>query len=142
MYRIIENLLDISRLESGRSTVELVPVSPEQVLLNVMEEMRPAYVDRGVSLVLDLPGDIPQVLADRMRLEIVFSNLLSNGLKFTPPGGSVKISARLENETVLFAVEDTGSGIPEEYLPHIFEKFFRVPGRGVSRATRDLGWPS
>ncbi|MGA2402529.1 MAG: ATP-binding protein [Syntrophobacteraceae bacterium] len=130
LYRIIENLLDISKLESGRSTVELVPVSIEQVLLNVIEEMRPSYVDRGVSLVLDLPGDIPQVLADRMRLEIVFTNLLSNGLKFTSPGGEVKISARMENGAVVFAVEDTGSGIPEEYLPHIFEKFFRVPGRG------------
>ncbi len=139
LYRIIENLLDISCLESGRSTVELVPVSTEQVLINVMEEMRPAFVDRGVSLVLDLPGDIPQVLADRMRLEIVFTNLLSNGLKFTPPGGNVKISARLEKETVLFAVEDTGSGIPEEYLPHIFEKFFRVPGRGDQQSNTGLG---
>ncbi len=139
LYRIIENLLDISCLESGRSVVELVPVSTEQVLINVMDEMRPAFVDRGVSLVLDLPGDIPQVLADRMRLEIVFTNLLSNGLKFTPPGGSVKISARLENDTVLFAVEDTGSGIPEEYLPHIFEKFFRVPGRGGQQSNTGLG---
>ena len=139
LYRIIENLLDISCLESGRSTVELVPVSTEQVLINVMEEMRPAFVDRGVSLVLDLPGDIPQVLADRMRLEIVFTNLLSNGLKFTPPGGNVKISARLEEGTVLFAVEDTGSGIPEEYLPHIFEKFFRVPGRGGQQSNTGLG---
>ncbi len=135
LYRIIENLLDISKLESGRSTVDLVPVSPEQVLINVMEEMRPAFVDRGVSLVLDLPGDIPQVLADRLRLEIVFTNLLSNGLKFTPAGGVVRISARLENGSVLFSVEDTGSGIPEEYLPHIFEKFFRVPGRGQQTTT-------
>ena len=135
LYRIIENLLDISKLESGRSTVELVPVSLEQVFLNVIEEMRPSYVDRGVSLVLDLPGDIPQVLADRMRLEIVFSNLLSNGLKFTSPGGEVKISARRENGVVTLSVEDTGSGIPEEYLPHIFEKFFRVPGRGQQSNT-------
>ncbi|SPJ14192.1 Multi-sensor signal transduction histidine kinase [Syntrophobacter sp. SbD2] len=139
LYRIIENLLDIGRLESGRSTVELVPVSPEQVLLNVVEDMRPSYVDRGVSLVLDLPGDIPQVLADRLRLEIVFANLLSNGLKFTPPGGEVKISARLNNGTVLFSVEDTGSGIPKESLPHIFEKFFRVPGRGGQPSNTGLG---
>ncbi len=139
LYRIIENLLDISRLESGRSTVELVPVSPEQVLLNVIEEMRPSFVDRGVSLVLDLPGDIPQVLADRLRLEIVFTNLLSNGLKFTPPGGEVKVSARRENGAVLFAVEDTGSGIPGESLPHIFEKFFRVPGRGGQPSNTGLG---
>ena len=139
LYRIIENLLDISCLESGRSTVELVPVSTEQVLINVIDVMKPAFVDRGVSLVLDLPGDIPQVLADKMRLEIVFTNLLSNGLKFTPPGGNVKISARLENGAVLFAVEDTGSGIPEEYLPHIFEKFFRVPGRGGQQSNTGLG---
>ncbi len=139
LYRIIENLLDIGQLESGGSTVELVPLSPEQVLLNVVEEMRPSYVDRGVSLVLDLPGDIPQVLADRMRLEIVFTNLLSNGLKFTPPGGEVKVSARLDNGAVLFSVEDTGSGIPEEYLPHIFEKFFRVPGRGGQQSNTGLG---
>ncbi|HYA42546.1 MAG TPA: ATP-binding protein [Syntrophobacteraceae bacterium] len=138
LYRIIENLLDIHRLELGQPTVELVPVSPETVILNVVEEMKPAYVDRGISLVLDLPGDIPQVLADRLRLEIVFSNLLSNGLKFTPPGGYVKISAHGENGSVLFAVEDTGSGIPEEYLPHIFEKFFRVPGR-EQHSTTGLG---
>ena len=138
LYRIIENLLDIHRLELGQPTIELVPVNPQTVLLNVVEEMRPAYVDRGISLVLDLPGDIPQVLADRLRLEIVFSNLLSNGLKFTPPGGHVKISACCENDSVLFAVEDTGSGIPEEYLPHIFEKFFRVPGR-EQQSTTGLG---
>jgi len=139
LYRIIENLLDIGQLEAGGSTVELVPVSPEQVLLNVVDEMRPSYVDRGVSLVLDLPGDIPQVLGDRMRLEIVFTNLLSNGLKFTPPGGEVKVSARLDNGAVLFAVEDTGAGIPEESLPHIFEKFFRVPGRGGQPSNTGLG---
>jgi len=135
LYRIIENLLDISRLESGHSTVEMVPVSPDQILFSVVEEMRPSFVDRGVSLMLDLPGDIPQVLADRLRLEIVFTNLLSNGLKFTPPGGEVKISAHLDNGAVRFTVEDTGSGIPEEYLPHIFEKFFRVPGRSQQTTT-------
>jgi signal transduction histidine kinase len=139
LYRIIENLLDIGQLECGGSTVELVAVSPEQVLLNVVEEMKPSYVDRGVSLVLDLPGDIPQVLADRLRLEIVFANLLSNGLKFTPPGGEVKVSARLEKGAVLFVVEDTGSGIPKESLPHVFEKFFRVPGRGGQPSNTGLG---
>ncbi|MGO9861025.1 MAG: ATP-binding protein [Syntrophobacteraceae bacterium] len=139
LYRIIENLLDIGQLECGGSTVELVAVSPEQVLLNVVEEMKPSYVDRGVSLVLDLPGDIPQVLADRLRLEIVFANLLSNGLKFTPPGGEVKVSARLEKGAVLFSVEDTGSGIPKESLPHVFEKFFRVPGRGGQPSNTGLG---
>ena len=135
LYRIIENLLDIHKLESGASKFEIAPVSPEQLVLSVIEEMRPAFADRGVSLALDLPGDIPEVLADRLRLEIVFSNLLNNGLKFTPPGGKVQVSARMENELVHFCVEDTGTGIPEEHLPHIFEKFFRAPGHGPQSTT-------
>lgn len=137
LNRIIDNLLDIHKLESGASRVEIGPVNPEQFLLGVIDVMRPAYADRGVSLVLDLPGDVPEVLADRLRLKIVFSNLLSNGLKFTQPGGQVKVSVRMDSGFVMFSVEDTGSGIPEEYLPHIFEKFFRVPGHGP-RAPR--GW--
>ena len=98
-------------------------------------------VDRGVSLVLDLPGDIPQVLADRMRLEIVFTNLLSNGLKFTPPAEDVKISARLENDTVLFAVEDTGSGNFPKSTCRIFSRncFFKMPGRGGQQSNTGLG---
>lgn len=135
LNRIIDNLLDIHKLESGASRVEIGPVNPEQFLLGVIDVMRPAYADRGVSLVLDLPGDVPEVLADRLRLKIVFSNLLSNGLKFTQPGGQVKVSVRMDSGFVMFSVEDTGSGIPEEYLPHIFEKFFRVPGHGPQSTT-------
>jgi signal transduction histidine kinase len=139
LNRIIENLLDIGRLESRHYTVELVPVNPEQVILNVMEAMRPSYVDRGVSLELDMPGDIPEVLADRLRLEIIFTNLLGNALKFTPPGGKVKVSGRLHEDEVLFAVDDTGSGIPEESLPHVFEKFFRASGHGGQQSNTGLG---
>lgn len=135
LYHIIDNLLDIHKLESGASKVEIGPVSPDQFLLSVIEEMRPAYADRGVSLVLELPGEVPEVLADRMRMEMVFSNLLSNGLKFTLPGGEVKVSVGMENALVLFCVEDTGLGISEEYLPHIFEKFFRTPGHGRESTT-------
>lgn len=128
LYRIIENLLDIGQMESGHSKLELVAVNTGQILLNIMEEIRPSFTDKGITLVMDLPVDIPNVLADRFRLEIVFTNLLSNALKYTPPGGRVKVSAREEKGKVVFAVEDSGKGISQEYLPHIFEKFFRVPG--------------
>jgi signal transduction histidine kinase len=133
LYRIIENLLDIGRMESGRSEVELKSVNTEQMVLQTVEKMRSAYVDRGIALRIDVPGDIPPVLADSVRMESVFSNLLSNSLKYTSPGGQVSISARCEGPMVHFCVEDTGSGIPEEHLPHIFEKFFRVPGREQQR---------
>ncbi len=133
LYRIIENLLDIGRMESGHSEVEFTRVNTEQIVLQAIEEMRSAYVDRGIALVFDLPGDIPSVFADSMRLETVFSNLLSNSLKHTSPGGQVRISAQRDGSMVRFCVEDTGSGIPSEYLPHIFEKFFRVPGQEQQR---------
>ncbi len=128
LYRIIENLLDIGRMEAERSNLQLIPVNTGQILLNAVEVLRPSFNDKGIALLLDLPPDIPDVLADRFRLEIVFTNLLSNALKNTPPGGQVKVSARMEKGRVLFRVEDSGKGISQEYLPHIFDKFFRVPG--------------
>jgi signal transduction histidine kinase len=66
-------------------------------------------------------------MADELRLRYVFDNLLSNALKYTSAGGQVSVTAQSEERVVRFIVADTGSGIPEEYLPHIFEKFFRVP---------------
>jgi signal transduction histidine kinase len=69
------------------------------------------------------------VLADPTRLQLVFDNLLSNALKYTPIGGKVIIAARPEDSLVRFAVEDTGIGIAPEFLPRIFDKFFRVPGQ-------------
>jgi PAS domain S-box-containing protein len=135
LYRIIENLLDISRMEAGRSELELIPVNPEPIILDAVEEMRASYLAKGTALTTDVPGDIPPVLADTFRLESVFANLLNNALKNTPPGGQVTVSAQAEGALVHFAVEDTGSGIPEEYLPHVFEKFFHVPGRDQERGS-------
>lgn len=128
LYRIIENLLDMGQMEAGRSKFELLPVNTGQVLFSIVEKIRPAFADRGVALVLDVAENLPKVFADRLRVEIVFTNLLNNALKYTTPGGQVKLSASEHNGMVLFSVEDTGKGIPGEYLPHIFEKFFRVPG--------------
>jgi NtrC-family two-component system sensor histidine kinase KinB len=129
LYRIIENLLDIGKMESERSSPKLASVNAEQLVLQAVEDMRSAYVARGIALAIDIPGDLPPVLADSLRIESVFANLLSNSLKYTSPGGKVTITARPEGQMVSFRVEDTGTGIPTEYLPHIFEKFFRVPGQ-------------
>jgi two-component system, NtrC family, sensor histidine kinase KinB len=135
LYRIIENLLDISRMEAGRSELELIPVNPEHIILDAVEKMRASYLAKGTALTTDVPGNIPRVLADAVRFESVFANLLNNALKSTPPGGRVTVSAQAEGAFVHFSVEDTGSGIPEEYLPHVFEKFFHVPGHGQERGS-------
>ena len=138
LYNIIENLLDISRMESGRSEIQLQPVAVEQLILQTTDEMRTAFLDAGITLDIDVSGEVQPVLADPSRLQHVFDNLLGNALKYTPSGGKVTITAvpdsgpgedTHEDGMVRFCVEDTGPGIPQTHLPHIFEKFFRVPGQ-------------
>ena len=129
LYRVIEDLLELSRLESGGAEIQLQRLNVEDLLLQVTERMRTAFVDQGVELKMESPGETPPLLADPTRIGPVFDNLLSNALKYTPRGGQVKLSARAEGSMVRFSVEDTGRGIPPEYLPRIFEKFFRVPGQ-------------
>jgi two-component system, NtrC family, sensor histidine kinase KinB len=129
LHRIIDNLLDMTRMEAGRVTIQKLPVTAEQLVLQASDQFRTAFLDRGVHLKIDLPPDVPLVLADPVRIQHVFTNLLSNALRHTPPGGTVSVCVRAEREEVRFAFEDTGAGIPEEYLPHVFEEFFRVPGQ-------------
>ncbi|OGP73749.1 MAG: hypothetical protein A2Y80_04735 [Deltaproteobacteria bacterium RBG_13_58_19] len=129
LYRVIEDLLDISRIESGQAEIKLQPVNVEELVLQATEKMRPAFLDHKITLNIKVAPDVPRVLADPARLQLVFDNLLSNALKYTPRGGAVTITAQPEDGMVRFAVADTGSGIAPEFLPRIFEKFFRVPGQ-------------
>jgi NtrC-family two-component system sensor histidine kinase KinB len=129
LYRVIEDLLDISRIESGQAEIKLQPVNVEELLLQATDKMRPAFRDHGITLNIKVAPDVPRVLADPSRLPLVFDNLLSNALKYTPIGGEVTIKAQLEDSMVRFSVEDTGIGIAPEFLPRLFEKFFRVPGQ-------------
>jgi len=129
--RILEDLLDIGRIESGKAPMELRPVSPRAMLSEAVEPYRNAACDGGVSLTVALSDDLPRVWVDPGRIAHVFANLLSNALKYTPPGGKVTLSAKEEGEFVRFLVSDTGVGISERYLPRIFEQFFRVPEQGA-----------
>jgi two-component system, NtrC family, sensor histidine kinase KinB len=129
LYRVIEDLLDISRIESGRAELQLEPVNVDELVLQVTDKLRSAFLDRKITVHLKVAPEVPRVLIDPTRFQLVFDNLLNNALKYTPSGGEVTIAARPENGMVAFTVEDTGSGIAPEYLPRIFEKFFRVPGQ-------------
>ncbi len=129
LYRVIEDLLDISRIESGQAEITLQPVNVEELVLQAADKVKPAFRDHGVTLNLKVAPEVPRVLADPARLQLVFDNLLSNALKYTPIGGEVTITVQPEDGMVRFGVADTGIGMAPEFLPRIFEKFFRVPGQ-------------
>jgi len=127
LHNILNNLLDISRIESGKTKMEFRAVSPNSLQLEALEPFRRAAHDQGVTLSVEIPGDLPEVWADPTRIYYVFGNLLSNALRYTPPGGKITFSAKAEENEVRFSIADTGKGIPNQYLPRIFEQFFRVP---------------
>jgi NtrC-family two-component system sensor histidine kinase KinB len=133
--RILGELLDIGRIESGKVPIERSPVPPHTLVSEAVEPYRNAARDGGVSLAVVLPENLPRVWVDPARINHVFANLLSNALKYTLPGGTITVSAKEEGEYVLFQVSDSGVGIPARYLPRLFEQFFRVPeqrpGTGV-----------
>jgi two-component system, NtrC family, sensor histidine kinase KinB len=129
LHRVIEDLLDISRMESGGAEMQFEPVNVQDLILQVTDKMRSAFLDQKIALHLEVAPEVPRVLIDPIRFQLVFDNLLGNALKYTSAGGAVSIAARPEDGLVSFTVEDTGSGIAPEYLQRIFEKFFRVPGQ-------------
>jgi NtrC-family two-component system sensor histidine kinase KinB len=127
LQTIIEDLLDIGRLESGRVKLDLHPQSPERLVTDAVAPLDASFHDRGIQIEVDAPIEAPPVMVDATRIDHVFTNLLTNALKYTSPGGRVRIATETEEDVVRFIVEDTGVGIPAEHLGRVFERFFRVP---------------
>jgi len=131
LHTIIEGLLDIGRLESGRALLDLQALDPRTLVDEAIAEVATAFRDQGIGLAAELPATLPRVLADRVRIAHVFSNLLGNALKYTPRGGHVRVAAQIHGETVEFQVLDIGCGIPLEHRVRIFERFYRLPGQTI-----------
>ena len=127
LYKILVDLLDISRIESGRMKMECRVTAPHMLIRDVCESFRKEASERSINLSCDLPEDLPHVWADVGRIRHVWGNLLSNAFRYTPAGGKITITAATYNSMVCFRISDTGRGIPAEHLPRIFEKFFRGP---------------
>ncbi len=121
--QIIADLLDVSRIISGKLTVDLQPVDLAPAIESVVETLRPAAQARNVTLTADLEPSTGSVAGDAARLEQVVSNLLTNALKFTPPGGEVHVALRRQGDWAQILVRDTGVGISPDFLPHLFERF-------------------
>lgn len=124
--RLVNDLLDFSRLESGRVQLRLFPCDLAPNLLRATEVFQAPAAAAGVDLVADLPSSLPLVEADPERVEQILTNLLENALAHTPQGGSVTVSAGVESGRLQIAVRDTGSGIPAEELALVWERFYKV----------------
>ena len=136
--KLIRDLLDLSRLRSGKLELNRETVAPVASIENAIETVRIDAADKGVEIKVEAPDDVLFVRADPVRLEQIIWNLLNNSVKFTPRGGVITVRLEEENDEVVLRVSDNGQGIDSSFLPHIFE-IFRQADPGTSRAQQGMG---
>ncbi|HVE53564.1 MAG TPA: PAS domain-containing protein [Ramlibacter sp.] len=131
--QLIGDLLDMSRITSGKLHLELQPVSPQAIVQAAVDAVRPAADAAGVKVVTRLDGTLTTVMADASRLQQIVWNLLTNAIKFSPAGGTVTVDVGARDDQVRIEVADAGVGIAPEFLPHIFERFRQADGSTTRR---------
>jgi signal transduction histidine kinase/CheY-like chemotaxis protein len=139
LTRLVDDLLDVSRITRGKIELRRQPLEIAEVLAKAIETADPALEQRRHQLVLDLPDKPARVSGDAARLTQVFGNLLTNAAKFTPPGGTIRISGRIDGESLRIVVQDNGIGIAQELLPHVFETFVQGTRAETVRGGLGLG---
>jgi two-component system phosphate regulon sensor histidine kinase PhoR len=126
MTLMVEELLELSKIESGAMPLNLQPVDMAQVVEAAVERVLPQADRKGLTLRSSLPPDLPSLLGDTSRLEQAMVNLLQNAIRFTEPGGLVEVKLSADSAKVTVAVQDSGPGISKSHLPHIFERFYKA----------------
>ncbi len=152
LYALIEDLLLLSRADSGQVRLNRNVIHLQDVVINAIEEFEMTARDQGVAMVLDIEQDFPPLYADAVRIQQVLRNLISNALRFTPKDGKIIVSAHVEDHEALqvpesdedvrvvkLQVSDTGSGIAPEYQERIFDRFYQIPDHNSGRSGQGLG---
>src|SRR5690606_7568280 len=124
--RLIDDLLDLSRIDTGRLAIDPKPEPLTALILEAVELHLPAARQRAIELDWIVHQPLPAVMADRERILQLMGNLLGNAIKFTPAGGRVGVEATTSGAEVRVTVVDTGPGIPAEYLPRVFDRFWQA----------------
>lgn len=135
LNRMVVELTDLARLENGQLSMQMVPLDLSQIVAAVGERMVIVAHKKGLTMNVDAPP-MPEIQADGDRIAQVVTNLISNAIKYTPSGGSIRVSTQINNGGIELTVEDTGIGIPAADLPRVFERFYQVDKtRGPRRGT-------
>jgi signal transduction histidine kinase len=136
LSKMAQDFLDLSRLESGRAQIIREPVDLSEVIRDVVRLQEPQAAVRDISIKVLVEKDLPALMGDYDRLRQVFLNLTSNAIKYNVEHGQVTINVCLQNEEVTVEIADTGPGIAEENLPHLFDRFYRIPdSEGFTKGT-------
>ncbi|HWV37207.1 MAG TPA: ATP-binding protein [Vulgatibacter sp.] len=139
LLRLIDDLLDLSRIDAGRLRLNIAPVELPKLAENMVESFRPAAESRGIALSLEAPDEIADLFGDEHRLEMVLTNLIGNALKFTPDGGRIDVHLESDGGLVRMSVRDTGPGISAEDQKRIFDRFYRVEGPDRQQGGAGIG---
>jgi two-component system phosphate regulon sensor histidine kinase PhoR len=126
LTQVVQQLLDLSRLETGKTQLHIEPINVREVLEEATRRVEPQAKLNGVDLAVDASAGLPEAMADRVSLQETVMDLVDNALKFTDPDGRIDVTARDIEEGLEIVVSDTGAGILPEDLPHIFERFYKA----------------
>jgi PAS domain S-box-containing protein len=139
MNRLVQDLLDVARMEEGQLTIERARLSARGLIVEAVEMHRPLASSSSLELRVETDRDVPDIWGDRDRLLQVFENLIGNAIKFTKAGGCITVGATSRDHDVIFRVADTGSGIAPENLPRVFDRFWQATS--THRQGAGLGLP-
>ena len=131
---MINDLLDLAKLESGKAVLPSEVIEPRELVESAGQDLRGLVESRGSRLVTKAESGLPKVFVDAQQISHVFSNFVSNAVKHTKAGEEIVLRARQHNNSIRFSVIDRGPGIPPKFRARVFDRFFRVPGTDITGA--------
>lgn len=138
----VSSLLDFAKIQASQFTIQKIPTEIGKLIDESLAVFKPEAENKKITLLTQIPADLPIVLADQLRITQVINNLVSNSLKFTPVGGNVSITVKAQNlpkKQISVSVSDTGTGIPDEKQKDLFTKFYQVQNNGADGITAGSG---
>jgi two-component system, NtrC family, sensor histidine kinase KinB len=135
LLEMINNLLDLARLQEASRKLRLSREDPGNILQQAADDLEPRAADKHLSVALNVALNLPMISVDRDEIQHALANLLDNALQHSEIGGAIELGLERSGQMVCFKVTDHGPGIAAEYMPHLFEKFFRIPGQRPAEGT-------